>query len=71
MLFLIRIFSLLPLSLLYMMADYLIYPLVRYVARYRLKLVRKNIRLSFHEKSDAEREEILAEFYHHFADILV
>lgn len=71
MLFLIRIFSLLPLSLLYRMADYVIYPLVRYVVRYRLKLVRKNIRLSFPEKSDAEREAIVAAFYHHFADILV
>ena len=71
MLFLIRIFSLLPLSLLYMMADYVIYPLVRYVARYRLKLVRKNIRLSFPDKSDAEREAIVDAFYHHFADILV
>lgn len=71
MLFLIRAFSLLPLSVLYFLADYVIYPLVRYVARYRLKLVRKNIGLSFPEKSESERDAIINAFYHHFADIMV
>ena len=71
MLFIIRIFSLLPLSLLYGIADYIIYPLVRYVVRYRLKLVRKNIRLSFPEKSEDGRNAIIDAFYHHFTDILV
>ena len=71
MLLLIRIFSLLPLSVLYGLSDYLIYPLVRYVVRYRLKLVRKNIRLSFPEKSEDERNAIVDAFYHHFTDILV
>ena len=71
MLLIIRIFSLLPLSILYVLADYLIYPLVRYVVRYRLKLVRKNIRLSFPEKSEKEQNAIVNAFYHHFADILV
>ena len=71
MLLLIRVFSLLPLSVLYFLADYVIYPLVRYVARYRLKLVRKNIGLSFPEKSESERDAIINAFYHHFADIMV
>lgn len=71
MLLIIRIFSLLPLSWLYGIADYLIYPLVRYVARYRLKLVRKNMRLSFPEKSASELNDLVNAFYHHFADILV
>ena len=71
MLLLIRIFSLLPLSVLYCLADGVIYPLVRYVVRYRLKVVRKNIRLSFPEKSEKERNAIINAFYHHFADILV
>ena len=71
MLLLIGIFSLLPLPILYVLADYLIYPLVRYVVRYRLKLVRKNIRLSFPEKSEKEQNAIVNAFYHHFADILV
>ena len=71
MLLLIRIFSLLPLSVLYCLADGVIYPLVRYVVRYRLKIVRKNIRLSFPEKSEKEQNAIINAFYHHFADLLV
>ena len=71
MLLFIRVFSLLPLSVLYFLSDYLIYPLIRYVARYRLKLVRKNIRLSFPEKSPQEQKAIINAFYHQFADVLV
>ena len=71
MLLLIRIFSILPLSVLYVLADYLIYPLLRYVVRYRLKLVCKNIRFSFPEKSPKEQNTIINAFYHHFADLLV
>lgn len=69
--FLIRIFSLLPLPILYGLADYLIYPILRYMVRYRLPLVRKNIRLSFPEKSAIEQEQIIQAFYHHFSSILV
>ena len=69
--FLIRIFSLLPLPILYGLADYLIYPILRYIVRYRLPLVRKNIRLSFPEKSAIEQEQIIQAFYHHFSSILV
>lgn len=71
MLTLILIFSLMPLSVLYVLADYLIYPLVRHVVRYRLKVVQKNIRLSFPEKSLQEQNKLVNAFYHHFADILV
>ena len=71
MLLLIRMFSILPLSVLYVLADYLIYPLLRYVVRYRLKLVCKNIRFSFPEKLPKEQNAIINAFYHHFADILV
>lgn len=71
MFLLIRIFSFLPLSMLYFLADCLVYPLLRYVVRYRLKIVRKNIRLSFPEKSEAEHNAIVNAFYHHFADVLV
>jgi KDO2-lipid IV(A) lauroyltransferase len=69
--FVIRIFSLLPLPILYGLADYLIYPILRYIVRYRLLLVRKNIRLSFPEKSAIEQEQIIQAFYHHFSSILV
>lgn len=71
MLFLIRIFSLLPLPILYGLADYLIYPILRYIVRYRLLLVRKNIRLSFPKKNAIEQEQIIQAFYHHFSSILV
>ena len=57
--------------MLYFLADCLVYPLLRYVVRYRLKIVRKNIRLSFPEKSEAQRNAIVNAFYHHFADVLV
>lgn len=57
--------------MLYFLADCLVYPLLRYVVRYRLKIVRKNIRLSFPEKSEAEHNAIVNAFYHHFADVLV
>ena len=69
--FLIRIFSLLPLSVLYLMADAIIYPLMYYVVRYRLKVVRKNMRNSFPEKSQSELKQMEKQFYHHFADLLV
>lgn len=71
MLLLLRIFSRFPLRFLYVLADVLIYPLLRYVVRYRLQLVRKNIAKSFPEKSLREQERIVDAFYHHFADVLV
>ena len=63
MLLLIRIFSLLPLSVLYGLADEVLYPLIRYVVRYRLKIVRKNIRMSFPEKTEKEQNAIINAFY--------
>lgn len=71
LLLLICIFSLLPLSALYRLADYLIYPLLRYIVRYRLQLVRKNIRLSFPHKSAQEQAQIVDDFYHNFSSIIV
>ena len=68
---LIRIFSLLPLSVLYMISDIILYPLVYYVARYRLKVVRKNLRNSFPEKGKNELKSIEKKFYRHFADLIV
>jgi KDO2-lipid IV(A) lauroyltransferase len=56
---------------LYGLADYLLYPLIYYVARYRLKLVRSNMRTAFPDKSEAELKTIEHKFYHHFADIMV
>ena len=47
-----------PLNVHYFFADGLIYPLMYYVVRYRRKMVRKNLRLSFPEKSEGERQAI-------------
>ena len=69
--FLIRIFSLLPLCVLYMISDVILYPIVYYIARYRLKVVRKNLRNSFPDKSHDELKNIEKKFYHHFADLIV
>ncbi|MBQ9751231.1 MAG: lysophospholipid acyltransferase family protein [Paludibacteraceae bacterium] len=66
----IRIFSLLPLSVLYMISDVMLYPLMYYIARYRLKVVRKNLRNSFPDKSHDELKNIEKKFYHHFADLI-
>ena len=55
-----------PLGVHYGIADYILYPLLYYVARYRRKTVAKNLALSFPEKSDAERTRIAKDFYHQF-----
>ncbi len=68
---LIRILSLLPLSVLYMISDIILYPLVYYVARYRIKVVRKNLSNSFPNKSNKELRKIEKTFYHHFSDLLI
>ncbi len=67
----VRLLSRLSLRRLYRIADYLIYPTLFYVVRYRRRLVEKNLRLSFPEKTEAERAEIARRFYHHLADIIV
>ena len=71
LLLLICIFSLFPIPALYRLADYFIYPLLRYVVRYRLDIVRKNISLSFPHKSAQEQAQIVDDFYHHFSSVLV
>lgn len=60
----------LPLRALYLLSD-MLYPLVYFVVRYRRKVVRKNLRNSFPEKSDKELKAIEKEFYHNFCDYFV
>lgn len=62
--------ALLPLRVLYILADILYVPLY-YVIRYRLKVVRNNLKNSFPDKSKKELREIEKEFYHHFCDYFV
>ena len=44
----------------------MLYIILRYLIRYRLKVVKENIARSFPEKSDSEREQIVNNFYRHF-----
>lgn len=70
MLTLIKIFSFLPLGVLYALGDVLTYPILYYVVRYRRRVVAQNLRLSFPEMSDRERKALERKFYHHLVDIV-
>jgi KDO2-lipid IV(A) lauroyltransferase len=60
----------LPFPLLYLLSD-ILYVLVYKVAGYRLKVVRRNLKASFPDKTDAELRQLERDFYHHFADYFV
>lgn len=62
--------SLLPLWLLYWIADGL-YWIVFYLVGYRKKVVTDNIQGSFPEKSAAEIEALVKGFYHHFCEQMI
>lgn len=62
--------SLLPLRLLYLFSDLLYFPLYHF-ARYRRKIVRKNLTEAFPEKGLAELQQIEKGFYHYFCDYMV
>lgn len=59
--------SRLPMGALYGLSDYVLYPLVSRL--YRRKVVRRNLRLSFPDKTAEERREIERRFYHWFCDL--
>lgn len=65
------ILSRLPLSVHYAIADWLIYPLMMYVVRYRRRMVAKNLQNCFPEKSEGERRQITRAFYHQFCYTIV
>ena len=56
--------SRLPLSVHYALADGLLFPLIYHVARYRRKIVTKNLHNAFPEKTESERRQITRDFYH-------
>ena len=66
---LLYLIALMPFWLLYRVAD-LIYFFVYYIVRYRVKIVRKNIKNSFPQLSDKERLKIEREFYRNFSDYI-
>lgn len=62
--------ALLPFRVLYILSDILYIPLY-YIVRYRLKVVRKNLKNSFPDKDKKELRKIEKEFYHHLCDYFV
>ena len=66
----LRAFSLLPLSIHYLISDF-IYFFTYYVIHYRRGVVRSNLTSSFPEKSEKEIAKIERDFYHWFCDYLV
>ena len=63
--------SRLPLAVHYWCADYLLYPLIYYIVRYRRRLVLRNLQACFPQKTDAERKLIAKAFYHQFCYTIV
>jgi KDO2-lipid IV(A) lauroyltransferase len=68
---LIWAFSKLPLSILYFLSDYLIYPILYKLIGYRKKVVRDNLRSVYPEKSENERLAIESDFYHFLSDMFL
>lgn len=65
---LIKIISITPFKLLYLVSDITSY-LLRKVFKYRLKVVRNNLNLVFNDMSENQIKEIEKKFYKHFSDI--
>lgn len=63
------VLSFMPLSVLFVLSD-IAFVFVYWVARYRRKVVRKNLENSFPEKDTAELRRIERQFYLHLCDML-
>lgn len=68
---LLRLLSRMPLGVHYFLSDYLLFPLVYHLVRYRRKLVRIQLADSFPEKGKKELRNIERRFYHFFCDYFV
>lgn len=68
--FCLKLLSKLPLSVLYLVSDFL-FVLIFYLVGYRKKVVYNNLRNSFPEKTEKEIRKIRRRFYRHFADLMV
>lgn len=65
-----KLLSYLPLSVLYLLADFL-YFLAFYIIGYRKKVVWQNLKNSFPEKTDEELKRIQKDFYRHLAEVFI
>jgi len=68
--FFLKLIAHLPLPVLYWLSDCL-YPVVFYVIRYRKKVVFRNLRNAFPEKTEKEILILARSFYRNFCDVLV
>jgi Kdo2-lipid IVA lauroyltransferase/acyltransferase len=68
--FLLRLFSRIPLFVLYLLSDLLFF-ISFYIVRYRRKLVKKQLKNSFPEKSQSELRAIEKQFYKNLCDYAV
>ena len=67
MTFVIRLFSYLPLPILYLFSD-LLYLVARFILGYRKDVIDKNLKFAFPEKTEQERKSIRNRFYRNFTD---
>jgi len=65
--FFFRLFSQLPLGVLYLFTD-ILYFVARYIIRYRKKVIEENLLHAFPDKSTTERKAIRNRFYRNFTD---
>ena len=68
--FLVVSFSRLPMAVLYGFSSFL-YFLAYYVVRYRVKVVKSNLKIVFPQKSDKELKDVERKFYRHLCDYFV
>lgn len=65
-----KVHALLPMRVLYLLSD-ILYIIIYKIARYRVKVVRANMKASFPEKTEKELRQLERDFYHHFSDYIV
>lgn len=68
---LIKPISLLPLPVTYLLFSDFLYALLFHVIGFRKKVVWTNLTNSFPEKTEAERRQIMKQFYRHFVDLIL
>lgn len=68
--FLVKLIAKLPFSVLYALASVLYFLLYK-VVRYRVRVVKENVRAAFPEKSEAEVKSIVEKFYRHLANLML
>ncbi len=65
-----KLHAILPMPVLFILSD-ILYFFIYYVAHYRKKVVRNNLKNSFPDKTKEELLKLERRFYHHFADYII